>query len=293
MPPVSLPKPTIADPKKSSFIASRVEALRSTSVDVRFRAAGEVLRRSGYAGAELTAEAERVLGDVRCGAAAELVRGIDASACSEALLSAASAAFECAFAESEAEKTEHERAAVDALLQRDAVESTLFAARRRANGAAKDEVETLMSAVREAERALEAVDACLSTSVGRKLTGINETRRGCLREMNGDARDRARWFSCWVDDDDMLLALSGEKTTDLSIGASAALRASPLPAFAARHDRAAYVGAEASALGRVVAGKASAAERTFLASRAKRDASLAEALRQAEAPLPDDEPASV
>ncbi len=226
-----------------------------------------------------------MLADVTCEAARSLVSAIEPAAMTEALRAAAADAFEAAFAETDDERKSFTTSAVDALLRRDAAESTLIAAARRAELSADENGATLRAAVLDVERALSNVDRCLENATGRELTGINAARRERLGDLDTAARERASWFSAFVENDDMLPALSGAPVATPTAATTASLEASKLPGFVSNERPRRYRDAEASALGHVVAGWATEAERAFLRARAARDPSVAEALCEAETPL--------
>jgi hypothetical protein len=297
MPPVTIKKPQ--ESLSPTYVSARVEALQSKSPAVVLSAAGDLLRRSqrlltAGAGREVMEQVERAIQQITIADATAAVVAIDVASCRSSVERAGGQAFDAAFADTPEERAKCAKAAVDALLARDAVESTLVASRRRMTNEAAPTAASLLSAVEEKTEAMRAVDALFGQSVGRELTGINEERRALLREIDAALHDECPWFTRFSGADDMLQVLGGTKTSDVSEGAAAALRASSLPAFARRSkgnsapaSRAGegHVDAEASALSRVALGTASADERAFLERRAKRDDALAVALRELAAPI--------
>ena len=289
MPPVTIKKPQ--ESLSPTYVSARVEALQSKSPSVVLAAAGDLLRRSqrlltAGAGREVMEQVERAIQQITIADATAAVVAIDVASCRSSVERAGGLAFDAAFADTPEERGKCAQAAVDALLTRDAVESTLVASKRRMTNEAAQKAASLLSAVEEKTAAMRTVDALFGQSVGRELTGINEERRALLRDIDAALHDECPWLTRFGGADDMLQVLGGTKTSDMSEGAAAALRASSLPGFASRSKgSSAHVDAEASALSRVALGAASDDERAFLERRAKRDDALAVALRELEAPI--------
>ena len=284
MPPVTIKKPQ--ESLSPTYVSARVEALQSKSPSVVLAAAGDLLRRAQRAGREVVEQAERAIQQIAIADATAAVVAIDVASCRASVERAGGLAFDAAFSDTPEERGKCAQAAVDALLTRDAVESTLVASKRRMTNEAAPKAASLLSAVEEKTAAMRTVDALFSQSVGRELTGINEERRALLRDIDASLHDECPWFARFGGADDMLAVLGGTKTSDMSEGAASALRASPLPGFVGRaKGHSDKVEAEASALGRVALGTASADERAFLERRARHDGALDVALRELEAPI--------
>lgn len=263
MAPISIKKPSapVVDP----ITQRRTEGLTSTNTGVVVATAGEVMRRQASSGKAVVEQAQAAIGRLSQADIRAAVQQISVSACRAECARAAEEAFEAAFADGPEERGEFARSALEALLSRDRIESTLFVAKSR--GVADTDL----------REGLGGLDHELGRSLGRSLTGINAERRAALAELDPSEREGAVWFSSFVDADDLLPALAGAKTDDLSGAAREALAASALPVRGSDEST-------ASALARVAMKTASSEERALLDARAKRSSDLARDIAEAERP---------
>lgn len=272
MAPISIKKPSA--PVVDALTQSRKEALTSTNTTVVVAMVGEVLRRQGSCG-QLVEQASSALARLSQADVESAVKSISTTACRVDVARAAEEAFEAAFADSPDERAEFAKSALEALLSRDRIESTLFAARAfmRASGTSLD--------VDASSAELARLDGELGRGLGRSLTGINAERRASLADLDASERERAVWFASFLDADDLLPALAGTKTSDLSGAAREALASSavgPLGASKSSDDL------TASALSRLAMKTISSDEKSLLSARAQRSSALAHDLAEAERP---------
>lgn len=271
MAPISIKKPSA--PVVDTVTQARKEALTSTNTTVVVAMVGEVLRRQGSCGQELVEQATAALARVSQADVDAAVRSISVTACRADVVRASEEAFEAAFADSNEERALFAKSALEALLSRDRVESTLFAARAfaKAKGGASAELSS------DDVEALGTLDGELGRSLGRSLTGINAERRASLGDLDASERGHAVWFASLLDADDLLPALAGQKTSELSPAARDALASSRLPEKSSDEMN-------ASALSRLAVKTLSAEEKSLLSARAQRSPALAHDLAEAERP---------
>lgn len=274
MAPISIKKPSapVVDP----VTEARKEALTSTNTTVVVAMVGEVLRRQGSSGQGLVEQANAALARVSQADVDAAVRSISVTTCRADVVRASEEAFEAAFADSKEEREEFAKSALEALLSRDRVESTLFAARAFAKSKGGATAEVFQEAA-----ALGKLDGELGRSLGRSLTGINAERRASLADLDASERGHAVWFTSFLDADDLLPALAGEKKSELSSAAREALASSSVGALSAKKSSDAM---DASALARAAMKTLSAEEKSALEARAQRSPALAHDLAEAERP---------
>lgn len=279
MAPISIKKPSapVVDP----IAEARSQRLKSTNGTVVVAAAGEVLRRQQSVGKALVEQAQQALMKLNQSDVEASLKAISVSACRSDVTRAAESAFDAAFADTPEERAELAKSALASLRSRDDLESTLFAARTFARDHEGSlDVDAIFS---KSAADLGQLDGDIGRSLGRSLTGINAERRASLAELDPSERDRAVWFGSFLDADDLLPALGGTKTSDLSAASRAALATAALP----RKSSDATV---AAALAHVAMKSASAEEKSLLTSRAQRSSALAQDLAEAERPYELEEP---
>lgn len=275
MAPISIKKPSapVVDP----IAEARSQRLKSTNTAVVVAAAGEVLRRKESAGKALVEQAQQALMKLNQSDVEASLKAISVAACRSDVSRAAEQAFDAAFADSAEERAELAKSALASLRSRDDIESTLFAAKSFAS----DRKVSLDVDASAAD--LGRLDGELGRSLGRSLTGINAERRASLAELDPSERDRAVWFGSFLDADDLLPALGGTKTSDLSAASRQALATAALPGKSSDAT-------VAAALAHVAMKSASAEEKALLTSRAQRSSALARDLAEAERPYELEEP---
>lgn len=269
MAPISIKKPSapVVDP----IAEARSQGLKSTTPAVVVATAGEVLRRAERVGPALVEQAQQALSKLSQPDVEAALQAISVVDCRSDATRAAALAFDAAFADTPEERTELAKSALEALRSRDRIESTLFAA----SAFARDRGVTLDVDRNSAD--LGRLDGDLGRSLGRSLTGINTERRASLLELDSAERERAVWFGSFLDADDLLPALAGDTSSELSSAARDALTRAALPSKSSDD-------LVASAIGRLAMKTLGADEKAFLASRAQRSSALARDLAEAERP---------
>jgi len=282
MAPISIKKPSapVVDP--------RTEGLKSANTSVVLATAGDVLRRQQGTGKALVDQANAAIAKLSREEVQSVVRSMSVQACRAEVTRAAEEAFEAAFADGPEERSEFAKSALEALSSRDRLESTLVATRTWSthHGVPSQSISSQNETIDlgNIPSELAKLDGDLGRSLGRSLTGINAERRAALADLDPSERDRAVWFGSFLDADDLLQALAGTRSKDLSEGAKSALAASSLPSMTDSAD--------ASALARVAMQTISHDERAVLQSRAERSSALAQDLAEAERPYELEEPES-
>lgn len=263
-------------PEKMPTPADRLRReLREGAPEARVNAYG-ALSRHRQAWGVTSEELLQGLSGIDATTLSRVVSAIDVEVVSQKLRSAASEAFEAAFAESDAEARTFRSSACDALSARDALDN-VYVTTRALRDAGTDVAGTLGAL----EAALEQIDAT-GKKLARELSGANAERRKRAEGLEPEAMARAYWLTSYADPAyDALLVMLGAEEADAKASAEiqSVLAASKLPAGALRgRDDASRSDVVSSALVRAAHGIEIDAERDFVARLAKGDAAVASAL---------------
>jgi hypothetical protein len=174
---------------------------------------------------EERSEAREALAELSVDEVRGALVAIDPAICADALARATEAAFDASLEDDEEERDALETAAIEALDERDDVESILCAVDCVVDRIAADDPEA--ASLREAASALRATTVAVDAAAMRRarpLTAINELRRGRIEALAPDARAAAWWFGhlAGADHDGLMDALA---TTGAEAGPAASREA--------------------------------------------------------------------
>jgi hypothetical protein len=170
-------------------------------------AAGDVLRRTQVLGVDAK-EIETTLSALSAERVLQVIATLDASAMHARLARGIEEAFEALLAEDPSERAMWEKEALEALRERDRLESMRVAFERR------------MGESEQLDAKIAAVDAEL-VKKARCLVGLNDVRREELAQLDPQAREGAWWYAARSQSDALGAVLAGRKNPDPAFAASA------------------------------------------------------------------------